>query len=143
MKPLFLLFFVVACAAMLEWGQPGPADPAIPDVIEAKDETIRLLEGHNEQLRRELLFIRIEQCESSFNHAAVSPSGKSKGRYQFKKATFEWMKQRSGMDYLEYTESADQELMARFMLGNGLQEHFECYDIVITKWPELTLETSE
>ena len=138
-SPLTVIVGVFACAALIATARPEPADVTVPDCLEAKDEAIRFLEAENEQLRRELLFIRIERCESTFNHAAVSPSGKCRGRYQFKRQTFEWMKRRSGLDHLEYTEAADQELLARWAMENKLQDHWECYQIVTEKWPELAV----
>jgi hypothetical protein len=133
---------ICACAVLVCSGQPGAVpDVPIPEAMEAKDETIRMLEGHNEQLKRELLFLRIAECESTFNPEARN--GEYYGKYQFKKATWDWMCQRSGLDHLEYNNPADQELLARWALANGLQEHFECYQIVTEKWPSLALEMRE
>ena len=88
------------------------------------------------QLKRELLFIRIERCESSYRPDIYGKAGEY-GQYQFKQSTFYWMRGMSGLEHLEWKRPADQEVLARWAMENNLERHWTCYQIVCDQWPEL------
>jgi len=138
-----LAVILLLCCGMLysgtDYREPEPLD--IPAIVEAKDAEVAQLAAENAQLRRELLFIRIERCESSYRPDVYGKAGEY-GQYQFKEATFNWMRGMSGLENLQWKSPADQELLARWAMENNLEKHWACYQIACDQWPGLCEEAT-
>jgi hypothetical protein len=73
----------------------------------------------------------VTTCESGGDHSQRNPSG-AFGIAQFKKKTFNWMKQMAGKPELNWTNENDQLWLLAWAIRNGYGKHWECYDRATT-----------
>lgn len=68
-------------------------------------------------------------CESNGRmiYGDLHLSVPSYGVAQFRPATWEWMKEQSGMTWLDYYSEEDQRTLLIWALENNLQGHWTCY----------------
>ena len=70
--------------------------------------------------------MRVAICESNLNPLAVGDHGTSFGIFQYKKRTFEWLSEMSGIYGDIWDENTQIELTA-FAFSKGYQNHWTCY----------------
>lgn len=69
----------------------------------------------------------ILKCESNFVHEGKWGKAGEYGWAQFKKGTFNWMKELAGMPMLKWKSQTDQLCLLRWALRNNLGSHWSCY----------------
>jgi len=72
------------------------------------------------------LAFRIIRCESNFNQNAIGKAGEI-GIAQFLPSTWEFMKEKSGMCWLDINDANDQLRLLLWALQNGYANHWTCY----------------
>ena len=77
----------------------------------------------------QVLASKIVDCESGGNNNAIGMYGE-RGIAQFKKKTFDWMTELSGLNG-EWLNEEDQWELLLWALDNGYEKHWVCYNLVI------------
>ena len=104
-------------------------------VMEVLREENKGLARHVAALEQEIeirnLADKIIECESGGKHDGVwGDGGKSFGIAQFQKITFNELKEKAEMKWLNYYERNDQIILLKWALQNGYGYHWTCYKII-------------
>lgn len=139
------VFFVLLAGWCYHCRRPVPlacnhaqaAQPALADVIAARNAEIVELRGAIDYLRRECLLLRVQQCESGFRHDGLYGAAGEYGQWQFMRSTFEDFKKASGHNEWNWYNRDHQEACARWAFENGYAGRWTCFGIVCDENPEL------
>lgn len=74
-----------------------------------------------------LILERIIKLESGGKHEGIWGADGERGVLQFKKATFEFLKDKAGMPELKWERQADQILLCNWAIRNGYAEHWSTF----------------
>ena len=92
--------------------------------IEHLKKRVRKLE---KELKVKKLIKKIVQCESSGRHSVWGDGGRSYGIAQFQRRTFEWLKAKAGMRWLNWKNKEHQLILLEWALRNGYGRLWTCY----------------
>lgn len=123
-------FRAVACPLAIKSTTVGLINDLGANVINDQSYTIDSinrvisLTGENKDLIKCLI-----KYESSWNVNAVGDSGLAFGLLQFHEATFNFYKERYGLDWFEWKNPIHQIILANEMINDGLAFHWSVYKL--------------
>jgi Transglycosylase SLT domain len=132
---ILITALIIACSLLLiylgvlidrHYQTLKPASPAIQQ--ESYRKIVYRLVDFRERLIRHLIFL-----ESSGRPTVYGDHGMSYGLLQFQKATFEYMKKKAGMEWMEWKDPDDQVALARWMVGHGYGNQFSTYRLALKR----------
>lgn len=87
--------------------------------------------GFQQEIKTRDLLDKMIECESGgVHHGRWGDGGKSYGILQYQRPTFNKLKKKAGMAWLDYWNKEDQIVLAKWALQNGYGHHWTCYKIL-------------
>jgi|GEM_PF-3471881 len=96
--------------------------------MEEKNILVKRIEELNKEMKTLRILDELARCESGYRHYVWGDNGKSYGILQFQERTFKYLAKKAGMDGLNWNDSVDQIVLAKWAINNGYGKYWSCFN---------------